>query len=243
MLSEQNSLPTFIGSREQTTGAYAPEARKECQMHRNILAICAALVAFAVAPAMASASPVLQESGVNVATGTKIVATNEGNTIFSTNLGNVTCTGSTLTGTLTTNSGKLIEGDLESASYTGSGAGGDCTTAFAGDVKVTVTSLPWCIKTTSTTADTWEIRGGNCNEAARSLTFVLDFTSSGAECKYQRSAVTGTYTTGGAQAVLTTGASQTFSGETGNSFICPSSGNVEMSYKLETENGTALQIN
>jgi hypothetical protein len=206
-------------------------------MHKKILAICAALVAFAALPAMASASPVLQNSGTTVATGSGIKATNVGNTVMTTSLGSVECSTSTMAGTLVTNSGTLIEGNIESAAFSGTGENGKCTGPF-GDVTVTVPSLPWCIKTTKTMHQI-EIRGGKCSEAPRAVTFILH--SSFGECKYTRASVLGTLTTGGTQAHLTASGVE-FAGET-NPFGCPSSGKLDMTYKLETTGGTALQIN
>jgi hypothetical protein len=207
-------------------------------MHKKILAICAALVAFAALPAMASASPVLQNSGVTVATGSGIKATNVTNTVMTTSLGNIVCSTSTMAGTLVTNSGTLIEGNIESASFSGTGASGKCTGPF-GDVAVTVPSLPWCIKTTKT-ADQFELRGGKCSEGSREVTFILD--ASFGECKYSRASVLGTLTTGGTQAHLTASGVE-FAAEAGNPFGCPSNGKLDMTYKLETTGGAALQIN
>src|SRR4051794_2322286 len=63
-------------------------------MHKKILGICAALVAlaaFAIAPAMAAASPHLTEGGTPVAVGSKITATGLNSSEFSSGFINVSC--------------------------------------------------------------------------------------------------------------------------------------------------------
>jgi hypothetical protein len=209
-------------------------------MHKKILAICAALVAFVAMPAVASASPELVENGARVATGTKITAKNSGNVRLTTSIGTLTCTEAHMGGTLVTNSGKLVEGTIESASFTGPG-GGKCEgSGFLSSYTVTAEGLHWCVKTTSTVADTFAIRGGGCNEATRPITFTLH--GEVISCKYSRSEVTGTYNTKTDPLTLTTGASQTFAGDAGNSGFCPSSGTLDAAFNLTTTNGTNLTM-
>jgi hypothetical protein len=212
-------------------------------MAKKILAICAALVALAVVPAMASASPALQEGGVNVAVGSGVTATSTTSMVFTSSLGNVTCAKSTLHGTVATNSGKLIEGTITSASFTNS-TGGPCT-SWAGETTVTPevsAASHWCIKTTSTTEDKWQLRGGGCAQAEKALTFTLHFP--GFTCKFSKASggVTGTYKTGVAPAPLTSTAAEFALVEGG--FLCPSKGTLDpATYELETTNGTGLAIN
>jgi len=212
-------------------------------MHKKILAICAALVAFAAmsaAPALASSNLTLQKNGATVATGTFIQATNEGNIVFETGVGPVTCTGSTLTGQVTTNSGTEIAGDVEKATYTGSAPEGKCTSTWLGDIKPDPEALPWCIKAGGKLAtDTFEIRGGKCSEATKSLQFTLTGASN---CTYTRANVTGSYNTGGTQAILTIGASQTFTKTAASPFICPTTGTLAGKYKLETDEATPTAL-
>jgi hypothetical protein len=201
-------------------------------MHKKILAICAALVAFAVAPAMASASPVLQEGGATVATGSTITATNDGNIVFTSNLGPVTCTESDLHGKVVTNSGKLIEGTIEAALFKG------CH-SWAGSVTVTPENLHWCIK--SGAFGSFTLRGGGCNEAQRALMFTLDF--SFGQCTFERtSAVNGTYNSGTTPVTLLLTGEPEFVRVSGG-FGCPSFGKLHAAYWLETTNGTGLTIN
>jgi len=208
-------------------------------MHKKLIAACVSLVAFAALPAIAAASPVLQEGGVNVPTGSTITATNVGNTVMTTSAGNIECTTSMMGGTLTVNSGTLIEGDIEEATFTGTESEERCSGPL-GAVRVTPTSLPWCLKAGGKlAADTFELRGGLCTEASRAVVFTLD-TSFFGECTYSRGNVTGTFTTGGTQAHLT--ASEVEFTRIAGGFGCPASGKLDMTYKLETTNGTALQI-
>jgi hypothetical protein len=214
-------------------------------MHRKITATCLALVAFAamaVVPALASASPVLTEGGTAVATGKLITATQDTNITLATSIGHVTCQKSTLTGTLTENSGTSIAGEITAASFTGTAANNHCssTLPFNPTFTVDVGNLPYCL--TSTASDAWSIRGGKCSEGAKNLTFTLTgiFT-----CKYERASVTGTYTTG--TGTLSIGASQSFTGEAGNGGLCPGSGTLSGSWNLYTDTGvhdatTALTI-
>lgn len=203
-------------------------------MHKKILAICAALVAFAIVPAFASASPVLTEEGKAVGATAGITATNEGEIIFTTSAGKVFCNKSTLSGTLTTNSGSEIAGNVENSSYTGTGEGGKCTSEFLGQITVdTAENLPWCIKAGGKlTADTFEIRGGKCSETARNLTFTL--TGGLGTCRYTRANVTGSITTNSDTKELVIGASQTFTKEEVSSALCPTSGTITGTYNLET---------
>jgi len=140
--------------------------------------------------------------------------TNVGETKMTTSLGNVVCTTAKMTGEVTTNSGTLIEGDITTASFTGTGKEGDCTSSWTGDVKVTIPSLPWCIKSTKT-AHQFEVRGGNCPEASRAMTFILDFTS-GFSCRYERSNVTGSFTTHSTGDAILTISEVTFTKEPGD---------------------------
>jgi hypothetical protein len=217
-------------------------------MHKKILAICAALVAFAVAPAMASASPELQTSGgVKVATGTTIKATNTEPTVFTTTSGNITCTSATLEGPLVTNSGKAVEGNIETATFTGTGTSGRCTSTIlilGVETQYQVTTKPpYCL--VSTGGDVASIRGGKCSEAAKNVVFVLDaFSASGSSlgtCEYTRSSVSTSYATNTSPLVLSTAAEQTFTGPSGFNF-CPSSGTLDAKFKVQTSTGGELKI-
>jgi hypothetical protein len=224
-------------------------------MAKKILAICAALVAFAAVPAMASASPELQTSGgVKVAVGTQIKATNVGNVVFTTNFGNITCTSSTMTGEVVENSGTSIKGTIKTASFTGNHDGTtNCVTTIPGITMVKVTpeisspSNHWCL--TSTVSPNFSIRGGGCSEAAKGLKFTLDLFNSSTEaigsCSYERTAasgpITGTYVPNVSPLELTVTGGNVFA-RLGENFLCPSSGTLDAKYKVQTSTGGELKV-
>lgn len=196
-------------------------------MHKKILAACAVIAAFAAMPAVASASPELQTSGgVKSTVGETISATDTGNIVFTSNLGSVTCSESTLHGQVVANSGKLIEGTIESASFTGNG-GGTCS-SWTGGVTVTPENLHWCIKSSSN--GKFSLRGGGCNEAERNLAFTLHF--SFGSCKFERSGgVAGTYGMNVSPVILTLTGEPEFTRVSGG-FGCPSSGKLHAEYEM-----------
>lgn len=232
-------------------------------MHRKLIAVCTSLAALTalVVPAIASASPVLtdivkegeKEVVKTLAVGASIRATNSGNTILTTTAGNVTCSTAQLNGTVSSNTGTFIAGNITSASFTGTGASSRCTTGIpdgtGGTVQVQVTpeGLPWCIE--SEPEDKWKFRGGGCAEAEKTLPFVFDlFTSKGGSlgsCTYERTAadptLTGTFTTA-TPSVLTVTANNKFKKHSGTSILCPSEGTLDATFTLETTDGTAVGI-
>jgi hypothetical protein len=201
-------------------------------MHKKILMACMAIAAFAafvVAPA-ASASPALTKSGVLLATGSSITGTNTGETVF-TGAFNVRCTNADLAGTLTTNSGSSIKGEVPagSASFTGTGTGGACTSAL-GPVHVlfiSKTCLVWVIG-----ADSVTISG--CGVP---IVFVVEVTGTG-PCKYSTASVTGTYKTASA---ATVNLSEQKATKSEGGIFCPSEGKLDMDFDLSS-GGTALTI-
>jgi hypothetical protein len=214
-------------------------------MHRKLIGAflaLAAFAAFAVAPSIASAtnSPeITHPTGTRLATGTKIEATNIGTTIMTDASTNtlVECSTATMTGTLTKNDGSNVEGNITSASFSGTGSGGTCTGSF-GNITVTpnpaTNGMPWCLRSTSTMAtDEFQLRGNECSKAVRAIRFVLD-APFGATCTYQRgSAVVGTLTTHPEDAVLHVSHVEFPLLE--GSFICPGAGYLDMSFTLETD--------
>jgi|GEM_PF-2553300 len=228
-------------------------------MERKIIAglvSLAAFVAFAVAPAIAAASPVLTENGIAVGVGASVRGTNSGSILFSTKMGNVECTEAQLNGTVAENSGTSIEINIEvpkSFFHGDDPEEAKCTSNISdlaggtATMKVTLEGTTWCLS--SGAKDTWSIRGGACGAAAEPLRFIFDVTSHtggnlGA-CTYERAEkrveVTGTFNTKTTPATLTIGASQTFTTATGTS-TCPASGTLSGAFTLETPNGTGLSI-
>ncbi len=176
-------------------------------MHKRLIMACMAITAFAafvVAPA-ASASPVLTHpTGTaycpNGGTGSTclVTGTNIGNWEFMNGLGTFVCNSVTMTGNVTTNKENHIQIDITEAHFTGTGAGGDCTSPI-GDFKLTTTvgnGVPYCLTAGGLLgADKFTARGNSCDKAQRSITFVLDFTN-GPTCYYDRTTVVeGTFQT------------------------------------------------
>jgi len=224
-------------------------------MSKKLMTGLLALIALAAMalPAVASASPELVETtsgGVShrLATGVAIRGTNVGVTKMTDASGNtlVECTTAQMDGTLNTNTGTDIAGTINTATFSGTGTGGVCTGFFGSNATVTTNvgnGTPWCLSAGGKLgSDVFSLRGNGCASAIRSITFVLD-TSFG-QCKYERpasTAVTGTFVTdsSGQEATATTTKSE-FPAEAGNPFGCPTVGYLDMTFRLETTDGTAL---
>lgn len=196
-------------------------------MHKLITAWFAitALAAF-VAPT-ASASPLLTSGGVAVPVGTSITGKNTGNIAF-TGAFNVACSSVDLSGTVTKNSGTKITGEIPvgGVSITGTGPGGDCTTAL-GSAKVTVNSKV-CLETITGT-DTLVFTG--CGGAPYTATFEITGTG---PCKYSAASVTATYLTNASATVIVS--EQVTKKEEGG-FFCPSEGKADDDLDLYTTGG------
>jgi hypothetical protein len=225
-------------------------------MTRKLVMACMAVAAFAALalPAAASASPVLTENGVAVATGKKIVGTQVGTSTFTSTDGTrkqLVCSTGTLTGELTANTGSLIEGKVTSMLFGGTGGTNpnepqepECT-GESGFGNATVTGVvstkaPWCLKTIG--SDQWTLAG--C--ATEKIKWLMVTTLAGT-CEYESTAhLVGTHSTGGTDGTMTA-TGETHNGTGGNtngfskiagSFLCPSSGTVDMTFTLETDETT-----
>jgi hypothetical protein len=219
-------------------------------MSKKLFAALMAIAAFAAfgMASTASAAPVVtQPTGTVLAVNTAVVGTNVGDTTMVTPFGTVTCSTAVLSGKLTTNSTVSgSKGEVSSASFTGTGSNGECT-SWTGGVTVTpnhpaatpVNGTPWCLEATAA-SDEGKVRGGGCSSATRPIRFGMDFTSLGT-CVYQRSeAAVGSVTTdvSGQQASVKLVEQEWKLFEGG--FGCPSSGKLNMTFNLETSNGTAV---
>jgi hypothetical protein len=211
-------------------------------MTRKLIAACMAIGAFAAfgVASSATAAPVLTHpTGTVAPVNTKILATNVGETVMKTSLGNVTCSKATLTGNLSTNSTAAgSKGDVSSAVFSGTGESNECT-SWSGGVTVNANpatnGLPWCLEATGAT-DVGKVRGGSCAGESRAIRFELNFTNAFIGlCVYQRSgAAEGTLTTHPTDALVHLVEQEwvKFSGGAG----CPSSGKLNMTFTLETDN-------
>lgn len=146
-------------------------------MSLKIITACAALAALAAAaPATALASPELQTSaGTKVAVGTGIKVKNEWPVVYTTaGIIEKKCGPASLTGTVQTNSGSLVELKIESFKL----EGGLCAS-------FTFENLPWCLS--SSVVGEWVMKGGGCEKENVPLAY------SYGSCKYQLSTMIGSY--------------------------------------------------
>jgi hypothetical protein len=145
-----------------------------------------------------------------------------------------------LTGTLTTNAANVINGDIETATFTGTESENRCSGPI-GAVKVTAKKLPWCIRAAEKPADILTLRSGSCTGAAAGMEFTLDSSLAG-ECTYTKTEVLAEITTGTGLPVHVT--KQEFAKSAGG-FLCPGSGSLDMTfdiYKDGFEHTTANQL-
>lgn len=227
-------------------------------MHKKILAICAALVAFAIVPAVASASPVLTENGTALAASVKITAlsTKTENAVFAAGSTEVKCNENWMTGTVHRNKENIVEGTIEKAEFRSNltTSGTDCDGgSLLGPTVVEIPDLTnfggtgekahWCIKTVPKT-DEWELEGRSCTSTvAPTLTFILRSTG-GLKCAYIRTAtVRGTFTTNSTPVTLKVTGEPEFTGAgEGNSFLCPGAGKIRsMDFDLYTDTATEAE--
>jgi hypothetical protein len=207
-----------------------------------------AVAAIVLASAAGAAPVVTQPTSTVLATGTKLVGTSKEEILMSTPLGLIRCGTASLKGNLTTNStasGNKLE--VTFASFTGTDAGGECTT-WTGGVTITpnhptsspVNGLPWCLEATAA-SDQGKVRGGGCSSATRPIRFGMDFTALGI-CVYQRTeaAVTEIQTdvepSKDALLHLREQEWKLFEG----GFSCPSSAKLSMTFTMETEAGSTV---
>ncbi len=208
-------------------------------MKRRILIPC--LIALAVFPVAAQANT----AELTYPTGTRLAA---GNTLKAGDVSNLKitgpegtflgeCTTVSVTGALVKNNGTEVESNIETASFSGTGAEGQCTSTMFGDQRITASvaqGLPWCLRATSAMKeDEFQIRGGKCSEASRSIH--LTFDGVGGECKYvQESTIKGTFSTEPSDAVLTF-STPVFVKESENPFLCATRTVFDLALTLERD--------
>jgi hypothetical protein len=214
-------------------------------MNEKLLAICAVLFALAALPAMASASPVLTENGLAVATGKTVKAVNIGDVTFGSASERIECQSSELKGTVRTNSGKLIEGQVESSTFTGVGSESRCTTTWFGSPAFSVTS-PQSMCLSSSVLGSGKLLNGTCPSSG-SFTFTLHNSLLGT-CRYRAVSdqVAFIYNTGSTPLHITV-TNQVFNRvDNGSGGSCnglyPASGNLNATYKVTTTDGTNLSV-
>ncbi|HET9677611.1 MAG TPA: hypothetical protein VFP21_08925 [Solirubrobacterales bacterium] len=213
-------------------------------MHKKIMLACMAIAAFAalvVVPAASAAT--LTDGGSALATGTSITGKNIGNTLFTAGELTVTCSSADIPGTLTTNSGGAVAGEIAAGapSFTGTGTSSDCTSPL-GSVKPTVNSK-LCLSVAKGT-DAGTVDGcKNASGVVQPITFTLNVTNI-VSCKYETTGtppqIAGTITTTPADAAVTL-VEQPATREAGqNTLFCPESGALDMEFELTTTGGGTL---
>jgi hypothetical protein len=202
-------------------------------MHKKLTIACMAIAAFAafVIPPAASGA-VLTESGVAVAVGSSIKGENVGSVTF-TGAFNLGCSKEVLTGATVVNSGGTTSITVPSGGVhlSGTGAGGDCTSAL-GDAAVTVSSEYCTHISKGTDAET-------VNGCTGNLVVTFAVTPLGS-CKYSTASISGSVVTN------TTPVTGNFSEQelkkSEGGIFCPSSGKLDMSIRSSTTDGTGLTI-
>jgi hypothetical protein len=229
-------------------------------MPKKLITACMALVAFA-APALGSASAsatntpsLTAPAGTVAAVGSTIVGTSvdplflgtEGTSLF-------TCVSAKLTGEVTKNSGGNVEGNITSATFVGSKEpitpepDKACTGIFNASVTATT---PWCLRSTTTMkTNEFQLRGGKCSEAAKTIVIHLVAAAPAITCTYERTTatgpITGTSTTLGSPAIVAfheTSAGSGFVRSAGSSAFCPSSITLRLTFTLENGSGQAAVL-
>jgi hypothetical protein len=140
---------------------------QEDAMNIQIKTTCIALLLFALFPATSLASPHLTDEKKAVTVGASLKFTNEEAIEFESPIGTFKCATSTMQGKVEINTGTHIEVQLESLSFTGHEAEGQCSGPL-GKFKLTPKNIPWCMEMGGAVlaADTLEITGGKCSEEA-----------------------------------------------------------------------------
>lgn len=226
----------------------------------KLVKACIAMAAFAalyVVPSMASATVLDVPTGTAAAVGSTIVGTNINHaetptvTRMTTNVGSIECTTAELSGQITKN-GAVVEGDIETVTFTGTAGVKPHTTHCSGngiignEVIVTpdhtnpvihnnIKSLPWCVKASEGGVT---VTGGECGKP-RALTFKLH---GNVTCSYEKASVTGTYTKHPAQAIATIKDQEFKEIPATSSIFCPDVGKLDMAFTLENGSGQAAYL-
>lgn len=201
-------------------------------MQKKLIMACAAIAAFAafvVAP-VASASPVLTDTGKAVPVGTEIIGSDPGNVLLFTSPYAPICSTFAFNFIVTTNSGTKIKLELPvgKSSFSGTGAGGDCTSSLG------AFSFGWNSKLCLETAEKDTVAVTGCGQNA---TFTTNITS-GPICKYHASSFVGTFATNSDATFTFT--NQPFVRE--ENVLCPMQTSLDMAIDLTTTAGETLFI-
>lgn len=203
-------------------------------MHKKLIMACAAVAAFAafvVAP-VASASPVLTESGVAVPVGAEVKGTNTGTFRFEgSGQYTIDCSTANLAAKVTGNSGTQIKLEAGAGGFTTSGTGtaGDCTANWG------PTTLTWSKMCFETLAKTDSVSITGCGAG---MTLTTNYTGV-ASCQFSAANVTGSFITN-ADATISMNSLTVKLVEGG--ILCPAEVRFSLDFDLTTPNGTTLSI-
>jgi hypothetical protein len=220
-------------------------------MTKKLFGACVVLALWVVPAPFASAAndAQLTDAGSLVAVGSKWKLTGPKFKIVDTSLNGLDeCSTATLEGEVLKNSSSTVEGSIEKAEFSGTGAVSshnglnECTSSF-GNAYITM-GLPVCIKLTPVMGeDEFQISGGTC-AASGKVILTIGSTTTGT-CKFESaSSIKGDYTTGGTEAELAVRSTSVGSGfsRIEGGFLCPTSLMLVVRFKLERVNSNKLTI-
>jgi hypothetical protein len=214
--------------------------QRDTEMNRRLAITCLAVFAALPSVALANNAELTYPTGTRLAAKTTFKGANVGSITFTsrTNQTLWDCTSGSLTGSIVKNNGSEVEADIESVSFSGTGAESKCTSLEkTGNKKLTFgveQGLPWCLRATpAMKEDEFQIRGGKCSETSRLIRIGIDEVLG--ECKYKEEApITGTFSTEPNDAVITATTPE-FVREEPSPFSCTVGYNIDFSFTLERD--------
>lgn len=199
-----------------------------------------AVTAVLAGPAWAAGQP-LVSGGSPVATGTGIAGTAVGNVNFNSSAGSVlfVCTGASLSGPVSQNSGGTSSITLESAQLTGPEAEGKCKTSL-GNATVTV-ETPSCLRhNTGMETGEWQLSNNACG-AEGGIPHLVIATNTAGTCKYRTSGSSWHFGGSLKTSPLQIATNEKFTKESG-SILCYSTLYLNATFQLKTAGGAELMV-
>lgn len=225
-------------------------------MPKKIIAVLAALMAFAAVPAVASASPeLLTSTGVKVEPETEVTAVNIGSWRFTGSSGTIECEQVRFNGKVHTNREGKILITIQTSTWWGDDPEEQkCTSTIPDGAGATVTwkvtpeifsTHHWCLEADAKFLEAeFKLTGSGCTAASEPLRFSLDATTHSGlplgTCVVERSSASGTYNNT-SPLELTLGSGMEFKLVSGGAF-CPKALTLDGKARLETASGQQLKI-